>query len=162
MFQKRRTEELYDTEADPFEMNNLADDPDYSDDLKRLSDALDSWLHQVGDMGRIPESEMVRQWYPNGEQPQTAAPIAVPICEESPGIDAELQGKQFKSPLLVQLHCATQGASMAYALGEGEDTRWLLYSAPLPFEPGTQTLRAKAIRVGYKESNELSITFTVT
>lgn len=162
MFQPRPTEELYDTDNDPFEMNNLAGNPDYSKELERLGEELDRWIDEVGDMGQIPESEMVRQWYPGGEQPQTAAPVTIPICDESPGIEPDADGKTFAAPLLVQLHCATQGASMAYTLDDGDEARWLLYSAPLPFKQGRHTLRARAIRIGYKESSETSVTFTVT
>jgi len=163
MFQHPRpVEELYDTEADPYEISNLAADPDYGAELARLRDALDAWLREVGDMGEVPESEMVRQWYPDGEQPQTAAPVFIPICEESPGTGPALDGGAFKAPLLVQLHSATQGASIAYTLVPGDEPGWQLYTEPIRLEPGETTLRAKAIRIGYRESRETQATFSVT
>ena len=162
MFQTRRpVEELYDTLDDPHETNNLADDPDHSAELDRLRCALDDWCEKVGDMGEIPESEMVRQWYPGGVQPDTASPVMVPICEESPGTDGSPEGGTFKGPLLLQLHCATQGASIAYTFEEGEDVRWLLYTGPLRLPEGKTTVRAKAIRIGYKESAERVGVFAV-
>ena len=51
MFQSRPTEELYDTDADPYEINNLANHSGYEAVLMRLRAALDAWLLQVGDKG---------------------------------------------------------------------------------------------------------------
>jgi hypothetical protein len=61
---------------------------------------------------------------------------------------------------MVQFYNATQGASMAYQL-EG-DTHWRLYTGPIRLQEGQNTLSAKAIRIGYKESEEKVATFTVT
>jgi N-sulfoglucosamine sulfohydrolase len=161
MFQDRPVEELYDTQTDPYEIHNLAGDPDYKSELERLRGALDGWTQEVGDMGKIPEAEMVRQWYPDGKQPETAPPLFIPICEESPGRNPAPAGGNFRAPMLVQIHCATQGASIAYTFEEGECPRWLLYTSPLHFPEGRTTLRARAIRIGYKESKECVAIFTV-
>lgn len=163
MFQGRRpVEELYDTETDPYEIHNLAGATACTNDLTRLRGALDNWLETVGDMGEVPETEMLRQWYPNGVQPQTAAPLPVPICEETPGIEPAPEGGIFKAPVLLQLHCATQGASIAYTFEPADGPHWLLYTEPLLLPEGKTTLRAKAIRIGYRESKEVAITFTVS
>ena len=162
MFGPRPAEELYDTRADPYEIHNLASDPAYASDLSRMRDALDAWIAQVGDLGRVPESEMVRGWYPDGVQPQTAPPLYVPICEGSPGVEPAPAGGSFRGPILVQLHCATQGASMAYTFEAGDAPRWQLYKEPLRLLPGETTLRARAIRIGYAESAESVATFRVT
>jgi hypothetical protein len=161
MFQPRPAEELYDTLEDPWETVNLADDPDYTRELARLRAALDDWIDEVGDMGAVPESEMVRQWYPDGAQPQTAAPVFVPICEQSPGVKPTVEGGTFKAPFLLQFYCATQGASLAYTLESGDDPHWLLYSEPLRLPVGQTTVRAKAVRIGYKESEERVATFAI-
>jgi len=163
MFQSPRpVEELYDTQCDPFEISNLAYDPDYQTELARLRSALDAWREEVGDLGEVPEAEMVRQWYPNGEQPRTAAPVMIPICEESPGMDAAPEGGSFGAPVLLQLHSATQGASIAWTTEPGEEVHWNLYTDPIRLPNGETTLRAKAIRIGYEESEERVATFTVT
>lgn len=52
------SEELYDCEADPHEINNLATDADYQDKLNELREALTTWQNQVGDIGLIPEAEI--------------------------------------------------------------------------------------------------------
>jgi N-sulfoglucosamine sulfohydrolase len=52
-------EELYDTEADPHEIRNLAapvsDRPEHREALVRLRAALDVWLTETGDLGQHPE-----------------------------------------------------------------------------------------------------------
>jgi len=161
MFQSRPTEELYDTEADPYEINNLVSHSGYEAELIRLRTALDAWLLAVGDKGEMPETEMVRQWYPDGKQPQTAAPVVIPICADNPGIEPVIEDATCTEPMLVQLHCATQGASIAYTLDSGDKPRWRLYTKPLRLDPGTSSLRARAIRIGYQESREIQMTFTV-
>src|SRR5262249_44361849 len=45
----RLAEELYDTEADPHELKNLADDPKYADELKKMRGILDAWIKETGD-----------------------------------------------------------------------------------------------------------------
>jgi hypothetical protein len=67
-------------------------------------------------------------------------------------------GGEIAGPVLLQLHSATQGASIGWTTGE----HWQLYTGPIRLEPGaTMTLRAKAIRIGYRESAERAATFVV-
>jgi arylsulfatase A-like enzyme len=54
-------EELYDTDADPHEINNLANDPKYADKLKELRAALDKWVEDTKDLGAVPESELIKR-----------------------------------------------------------------------------------------------------
>ena len=59
----RPAEELYDLSKDPWEINNLADDPDYADEKSKLSKAIDDWMERINDRGRMPESaETVEFW----------------------------------------------------------------------------------------------------
>lgn len=157
MFRPRPVEELYDTEADPHEIRNLADTPEGRNELPRLRAALDRWLADVGDLGRIPESEMVAQWYPDGKKPRTAAPVFILVGGEHSGTDAVREEVTLAAPVLVQLHCATQGASIAYTFDPGEHPAWHLYTQPLRIEPGPNVLRARAIRIGFDESEESSL-----
>lgn len=48
-------EEFYDVEQDPYEVNNLAEDPQYAGKLAELRAALQEWAKMYGDMGAIPE-----------------------------------------------------------------------------------------------------------
>ncbi|MFP4366726.1 MAG: sulfatase-like hydrolase/transferase [Bacteroidales bacterium] len=52
-------EELYDTENDPWEINNLAGDPAYNDVLDRMRDANAEWVLRINDSGFIPEADLV-------------------------------------------------------------------------------------------------------
>ena len=56
-FMEKPVEELYDTENDPWEVNNLAKDPKYAGVLKRMRKALDDWRLDIYDTGVIPETE---------------------------------------------------------------------------------------------------------
>lgn len=49
-------EELYDTEHDPWEVNNLATHPEYRDVLERLRKANRDWMLKIKDAGFIPEA----------------------------------------------------------------------------------------------------------
>jgi hypothetical protein len=158
LFTPRPAEELYDTRADPFEMVNLAADPEYQPVLARLRAALDSWQARVGDLGDVAEEEMVRRWWPNGEQPQTAPVRFVPIAHQTPGLES-MPGGSFSAPCRLQLHCPTQGASLTYRTET--DGRWRLYVEPIDLPPGTTTVHARAVRIGFVDSVETAATFIV-
>jgi len=55
------TEELYDVNADPDEVHNLAADPKYAATLGELRAALDRWLAETHDMGAIPERTLIER-----------------------------------------------------------------------------------------------------
>lgn len=51
-------EELYDVKNDPWQVNNLADDPAYEPVLNRMRAELRSQMKSAGDLGLLPEQEM--------------------------------------------------------------------------------------------------------
>jgi len=51
-------EELYDTQADPHEIRNLADSPQHRRILERMRRAHRKWMSQTRDIGLLPEAEM--------------------------------------------------------------------------------------------------------
>jgi uncharacterized sulfatase len=57
-WQTKPSEELYDLEADPDEVNNLATSKDHSDVMKRMRRAHRSWAAEVRDVGFLPEAEI--------------------------------------------------------------------------------------------------------
>lgn len=163
MFQSPRpVEELYDVENDRYELNNLAGDAEHQATLERMRGALTTWQSDFGDMGDISEEQMVATWYPDGTQPQTAAPIFIPINADHPGREVAHQVGEWTAPLLLQLHAATQGASIAYTTESGDAARWRLYTDPIRIPKGKTSVRAKAIRIGYRESEEKTIHLTVS
>lgn len=56
MAKTRPKEELYDLEADPDEMHNLAGDPAQAEKLAELRAAVDQWIEDSGDLGAVDES----------------------------------------------------------------------------------------------------------
>ncbi|HUS37542.1 MAG TPA: hypothetical protein VM680_19495 [Verrucomicrobiae bacterium] len=57
----KASEELYDTEADPHEVVNLADRPEYKMKLEELRAELDRSIKETGDLGAVSEPELVRR-----------------------------------------------------------------------------------------------------
>ncbi len=51
-------EELYDTQIDPHEMNNLASDPQYKNILGRMRKTHLAWVLETRDLGLVPEAEI--------------------------------------------------------------------------------------------------------
>lgn len=51
----RPPEELYDVVNDPFEINNLAANPDYKGQLQKMRNELYKWMDETRDQGLIPE-----------------------------------------------------------------------------------------------------------
>jgi uncharacterized sulfatase len=58
MAPRKPVEELYDTEADPHEVRNLADSPAHQDVLKRMRAAHHAWMKEIIDLGLLPEADL--------------------------------------------------------------------------------------------------------
>ena len=158
---QRPPEELYDIQADPWEVNNLADDPAYEETLARFSAELEEWRDETGDMGDIAEDQMVEDFWPGRVQPVTMTPLIIPNAPENVAASAADGRVVLTEPAEVALHGRTHGSSIAYTTDEGDDAHWLLYSGPIQLSPGETTIRARAIRYGYAESDEVSATIAV-
>ncbi len=63
MQETRPVEELYDLEADPYEVNNLAADSDYGLLCSELAARLDTWMAETRDMGETPEPLAVTTYW---------------------------------------------------------------------------------------------------
>lgn len=63
-FEPQYPEELYDISVDPYETNNLVNDPAHADILRELRTLLKQHLREVNDLGFIPESV----WLAEGKQ----------------------------------------------------------------------------------------------
>ncbi len=55
------TEELYDMQQDPDNVNNLVENPEYAEITSRMRTTLRAWQEQIHDTGLLPESEMVKR-----------------------------------------------------------------------------------------------------
>lgn len=152
---KKPPEELYDTDADPHEIHNLAADPKYASELERLRAAHKKWQAETHDPGITPEEEVMERVRPGGKWSVTAEP-AIEIKD----------GK-------ATITCATEGASIAYRIGgeaapppekpaKGKNKvagtrrgeQWQLYTLPVDAPTG-KPIRAIACRLGFKDSNEV-------
>ena len=132
--QTKQDEELYDLKNDPYEINNLADNPNYSNKLLELRNALTNWQIDINDKGFINESELIEQFWPNNEQPSTM-PVKIIISDN-----------------MVSLHCSTDGASIGYQLdSQIGSKKWNLYNKPFAILPN-QKLATRAIKIGFKVS----------
>jgi uncharacterized sulfatase len=58
MAKSKPTEELYDTEADPHEVTNLADRPEHRATLERLRAEFRRWQGEIIDLGLMPEADL--------------------------------------------------------------------------------------------------------
>jgi N-sulfoglucosamine sulfohydrolase len=56
---EKPAEELYNSVNDPWEVNNLVDDPIYKNDLERMRKANKDWMLEIFDAGFMPEGEYV-------------------------------------------------------------------------------------------------------
>ncbi len=55
---KKPAEELYDVTKDPWEVNNLANNPEYANVLEEMRKETSDWMSDINDSGLIPEGEL--------------------------------------------------------------------------------------------------------
>ncbi len=58
-WEPKPVEELYDTENDPWEINNLAGNPEYQEVIVRMRAANNDWLKRIHDTGFVPEADRI-------------------------------------------------------------------------------------------------------
>jgi arylsulfatase A-like enzyme len=153
----RPAEELYDVQADPHQIRNLAAEAAHRPTLERMRQAVAEWMTRINDQGLINEAEMIDRMWPGGVQPETARPYVVP--RRTTDAPARPEVMKIAAPMEVVIYVPTQGASIGYTTEDGPAATWRLYTGPILVE-SPMTLRAKAIRYGYKESAETRVVFT--
>ncbi len=133
---ERPREEFYDSQSDPWEVRNRADDPQHQERLQQLRAALDGWLESTGDLGlQTPERAMVEtHLWPGGDQPQT-------LYAEVRVADGQ-----------ISLSSATPGASLGYRAAK--DGPWTVYRGPFPASE-LPSIEVLAHRIGYRPSVRL-------
>jgi N-sulfoglucosamine sulfohydrolase len=161
MAYSRPPEELYDVNVDKFQIKNLVSDPKYKQVLEDMRLLHQKWTLETGDMGHMNESEMVEQMWPGGKQPVTDVPYFIINSPEDRSTKNYRTGGEYTSPMTLGFYCPTHGASLVYTFEEKANPRWLLYSGPIHLKPGTYNIRVKAVRYGYKDSEELKGTFAI-
>jgi len=157
MRSNRPAEELYDVRADPHQIRDLSGDSGHRATLERMRRAVSDWMGRIDDQGLIAEAEMIQRMWPGGVQPETAAPYILP--RRTTDAPARLSTLTIREPMEVVIYAPTQNASIGYTTEAGPNPAWRLYTGPLRIDAPV-TLRAKAIRYGYKESAEARVEFT--
>ena len=130
-FEPPGKDQLYDLEADPHELNNLARDPAYADTLARLGQQLDDFLLRVKDTSNLSEAQLRETFLNDNALPTTPAPT----------VEWRDGRAHLASPI---------GASIGYRL-PGEQN-WQLYVEPLQ----ANSFEAKSVRYGWAESAALN------
>lgn len=130
----KAVEELYDCDKDPFEFNNLAENPAYQPQLTKLRKVYNDWIQKVGDMAQEPEMDMVKRWWGGKDEPPlTQTPQILPKSSK------------------IALSCATKGASIGYKK-HWKEPSWKVYTQPISVTSG-DSLYVIAHRIGYTKSN---------
>jgi hypothetical protein len=139
--QTKPEEELYDLESDPHELNNLADNPDYKEKLEELRQEHQNWQEKYGDMGFIPETEMLsKMWLGKDHAPSTEDPVLT------------------RNEEIITIECNTGGASIGYKLVRDgkEPVSWEVYTKPIEVKPG-DLVKVVAHRIGYEPSKIIEL-----
>lgn len=135
-------EELFDCKADPFELNNLAEQPEYNEKLNELKTEMDRWLETINDDPNMPEKQLVNKlWKGANKQPVTAKPTVLNLNNK------------------IAMSSTTAGASIGYKI-KGKDGKfpstWTVYQAPFNMPMDTELI-VEAHRIGYKSSEIITV-----
>ena len=139
-FRKEKpAEELFDIYLDPYEINNIANDPKVNHKLKELRKECLRWMEEVDDKGFIPEEKLIESFWPNKKQPITSSPT-IKIVENT-----------------LVLASDTEGTNIGYKNLKADLTPWagwIPYVGPIKIKKGDR-IKIKAHRIGYLPSKEL-------
>ena len=140
--EQKPKEELFDCSVDPFELNNLADNPKYQEKLNEQRAEMDKWLKAIRDNPDLPERELIKKlWNGKDTQPSTSEPI---ISNDN--------GK-------VIINCETKGASIGFKVvknGEKAPRSWEVYKSAIDIPKGAKLL-VQAHRIGFRPSSVIEI-----
>jgi uncharacterized sulfatase len=147
-------EELYDLEHDPHETFNLIQEPGQAEDLARLREALQTWQDDIGDLGMMPEQQLMESWRPHGEAPITAAPT-LSVTAKGVVATCDTPGASIGWTSLTQHPNKEPRKLMDRVTGSpAEDGRiWNLYKVPVSASEARPP-RLKAWRLGFAPSKE--------
>ncbi|MBJ2173276.1 sulfatase [Aureibaculum sp. A20] len=135
--------EFYDVNADPEQVNNIADLPEFKQKINTMHADLESWQNKIKDKGNIPEAQLLLSNWPNMEQPFTALP------------EVNLINDKYK------VSCTTEGADVVYRYSNSSDIieeldHWKLYTEPIK-EQESKYLHVRSTRIGFVDSKPVII-----
>jgi len=134
-YQPRPAEELYDLRVDPDELNNLAQQTNFQPKLTEMRQAYRVFSQRVPDQSSQEEIVQATNSWPNGIQPNTPKPVIV------------------INNNIVTISNKLEGASLGYQINQNP---WKVYNKPFSVKV-TDKVRAKAVRYGWHESDEVSV-----
>jgi arylsulfatase A-like enzyme len=145
-FARKPVEELYDTEKDPYQFNNLANNPAFKKQLTALKTAYDNWMNETGDKHILPEANLQKQMWDNAATaPATALPELVKV----------------KDGYIIT--CATPGASIGYILipkngtnKMGGNTYKVYHHGSIALKQGDE-IKIRAQRIGYTAAENKTV-----
>ena len=142
--ENKASEELFDCEADPHELNNLANNPEYKEKLIELRAEMNLWIEKIDDDPNLPEIELISKlWSGAKTMPVTTIPI--------------IRTKNGK----INISCQTKGASLGYKIIRQDEVKpkaWSVYQKPF-IVTEKSTILVQAHRIGFKPSEVKEHTF---
>jgi N-sulfoglucosamine sulfohydrolase len=164
-FSNKPVEELYDTRVDPYEIHNLVSDPKYAGTLNELRSAFKDWNRSVGDMGSMPEAEMIKNMWKGKDSPPQTEPPEIINDKEGIKLSCKTQGasigyrivKKGTPPEKEQRTVQTWDMEFAYGIIKNGIKRnaapvWNVYNGEIINLEQGDTLKVNAMRIGYKPS----------
>ena len=158
---KRPVEELYDTDEDPWEVNNLADHPVYGEVLTRMRNKLESWQKETGDLGLVEERVLKKTHYPDDEKPVCSEASCLIFTVNSFGQERAPDEFTLPEKHRLQLFSGIPGSSISYTFDEDEESFWRIFTSPLYLPVGKHRLRTIVSRIGYENSEQKVFDITV-
>ena len=131
--------QLYDLNEDPYEINNLAYDPNYKEKVSLLENVLEQWIEKNNFHGHLEEEDLIKVFWPENTQPQTTEPLY-----------------SFEDGFL---HLKNNDVSKDASIGFSYDGKnWEVYSEPIEMKKNKK-IYFKAVRYGWKESETKIVKF---
>ena len=131
--------QLYDLNEDPYEINNLAYDPNYKEKVLLLENVLEQWIEKNNFHGHLEEEDLIEVFWPENTQPQTTEPLY------------SLENGF--------LHLKNNDVSKDASIGFSYDGKnWEVYSEPIEIKKNKK-IYFKAVRYGWKESETKIVKF---
>lgn len=147
-------DELYDTETDPHELNNLAQEAEHQEIMELLKRNLFSWMVETKDLGLVPEHEMIEKskdnapydTFSNNFDPKPILDLVDKIGRGKQHIDSFNFALQSKNPVY-----RYWGATGLAALGKNAvESKELLQSTLNDLVPYVRFAASEAIcNIGY-------------
>lgn len=138
-YEKKKVEELYNLDKDPFQINNVSGDKSQQKTLNYYREKMEAWRNQNNDMGIVSEAQMVQDLLNDQGKPYVTLP---PVAE----VD-NVSGK-------IYIANRTTDASIGYSM---DGNVWQIYTQAFLVPKGVKEIKIKAVRYGWEESDVVTL-----